>query len=183
MMLLEFRTPSVWGEGVATSRTPVVYRTTKLPLEESLFRRKTGGMNYPGSQRVYKSDEYFTEQNKQWTNNICTGLTSVNCVWNGGNLCKLPFGKPNWEYQSENRRPKWENNIKTNLKWLVSKGVHWVCETRNKEYLQAFVYMVMILRVHKNMRNILTRLENVNFSRKIVLCRVSSLAIVKLPYF
>ena len=72
-------------------------------------------MNYPGSQTWHKCDEYFTEQNKQWTNKICTDLTAVNCAWSEGNLCKLPFGKPDWEYQSENRGPRWENNIKMNL--------------------------------------------------------------------
>jgi hypothetical protein len=78
--------------------------------------------------------EYFTEKNKQWTNKICTDLTPVNCAWSGGNLCKLPFGKPDWEYQSENRGSRWEDNIKIFLISIVSKGVDWMCETQDKEY-------------------------------------------------
>jgi len=38
------------AKGVATSRTPVVYRKTNVPMEMSLGGRKTCGVNYPGSQ-------------------------------------------------------------------------------------------------------------------------------------
>jgi hypothetical protein len=46
----------VGAKGVSTNMTPVVYRKTKIPLERPLFRQKTGGMHYPGSQTWHKSD-------------------------------------------------------------------------------------------------------------------------------
>jgi len=74
-------------------------------MERSFVWRKTCGTNYPGSQTWHKSGDCFIEQNKQWTNEICTDLTLVKFAWSGDNLYKLPFGKPG---------PRWENNIKTN---------------------------------------------------------------------
>lgn len=143
---------SLWegAKGVATSRTPVVYRKTNISMERSLVGRKMCGLDYPGSRTWHKSDGYFTEQNKQWTNKICTDLTPVKFTWSGINLCKLPFGKPDWRYQSENRGgARWEKNIKMNRIWIVSKGVDSIYKTQNKEYLQAFVYTVMIFRLHR----------------------------------
>ena len=86
------------AKGVSTSMTPVVYRKTKIPVKRSLAGRRTGGMNYPEGQTWHKSDKYFTEQNKQWTKNM-HGINACNLEWSGGNLCKLPFGKPDWKYQ------------------------------------------------------------------------------------
>ena len=142
----------VGAKGVSTSRSPLVYRQTKYHCKSHCVDERSVDYTILGVKHGTNQIGwifYWTKQRVDKQNTRMHWLNACKLCVECYNLWKLFFGKPELEYQSESRGPRWENNIKMKLKWIVSKCVDWIYETQDKENLQAFVYTVMILRFHK----------------------------------
>jgi hypothetical protein len=65
----------------------------------------------------------------------------------GRGVCRVLVGRPKGKRPLGRHRHKWEDNIKIDLRELGIDGAHWLWLAQDRVQWQAFVNMVMNLRV------------------------------------
>jgi hypothetical protein len=68
-------------------------------------------------------------------------------MWEGRAVYRVLDGKPEGKRPLEKPRRRWEDNIKMDLREIVIDGANWITLAQNRVQWQAFVNMLMNLRV------------------------------------